>query len=112
LYVFIFSFVLLFSVAPNAAEDDGYLLTILCNGKKKTSDFLIFDAKNVSKGPVYRSPLPTFIPTGLHGCYADGLTHDFENISRRFKAWNALDRQRGWNEVKSGFSGLGISYDL
>jgi len=39
------------------AEDDGYLFTLLFNGKDKTSEFLIFDASNVSAGPISRLPI-------------------------------------------------------
>lgn len=96
--------------------------------KHMQSYFMVFDAKNVEKGPVSKLLLPTYVPYGLHGCFVEGLTQDFEDITRRFivsllhasillalhfgKATKALDSKLGWNEVNSGFSGLGISYDF
>ena len=56
-----------------AAEDDGYVLTLLFNGRDMTSEFLIFDAQRVQDGPVSRLPLPTKVPFGLHGSFAPGL---------------------------------------
>lgn len=31
-------------------EDDGYLMTLLFDGQKDSSELLIFDAKSVAKG--------------------------------------------------------------
>ena len=39
-----------FSTAEDADEDDGYVLTFLNNWKEGVSDFVIFDAKDISKG--------------------------------------------------------------
>lgn len=95
-----------------AAEDDGYVLSYLSDWTKNKSEFVVFDAKDIAKGPVYRCPLAVPLPHGLHGTYADGLTFEQDDIVSRWKACNALDSKVGWNEVNSGFSGLGISYDL
>lgn len=92
-------------------EDDGYIAAYLCNGRDKTSDFLLFDAKDISKGPILRVPLPVYMPVGLHGSYTNGLVFDPEDIARKFKVNKALDSKR-WNEMKGGFSGLGLSYDM
>mmetsp|Transcript_2587 Transcript_2587/g.2693 ORF Transcript_2587/g.2693 Transcript_2587/m.2693 type:complete len:593 (+) Transcript_2587:54-1832(+) len=96
---------------PDADEDDGYILSFLNNWKADLSEFVVFDAKDISKGPIYRSALPAALPHGLHGTYADGLTFDQDDTISKWRAANSLDRQP-WNEVNSGFSGLGISYDL
>ena len=93
-------------------EDDGYVLSILTNGKENTSQFVIFDAKDISKGPISRLDIKgTNIPFGLHGSWAQGLVFSEEDIVRKWKASYALD-SKSWNEVKSDFSGLGIAYDF
>lgn len=89
-------------------EDDGYILTMLINGRDQKSEFVIFDAKDISKGPVSRQLLPTFVPHGLHSLYVPGLTFSPEDIVRRFKACLGLE-SKGWNGVGGGFSGLGLS---
>ena len=95
----------------DSKEDDGYIFSFLSNYNKMTTEFVIFDAQDITKGPIYRSLLPVAIPHGLHGSYADGLVFDHEEIVQKWRANNALDRTQ-WNEVNSGFSGLGISYDF
>ena len=60
-------------------EDKGYLVTYVANGKDLTSDLLIFDVEGrgaLERGPVARIRLPTYIPPGLHGTFAEGLTFD------------------------------------
>lgn len=93
------------------AEDDGYIISTLHDCKDMKSFLLIFDAQKVGAGPVAKLALPVFIPFGLHGTFANGFTPNFDDITRRFKATKALDT-KSWNEVNSGFSGLGISYDF
>jgi hypothetical protein len=100
------------NAAATAAEDDGYLLSFLNDWKQGKSEFVVFDARDVAKGPIYRAPLAVPLPAGLHGSYANGLTFEQDDIISKWKACNALDSKVGWNEVKSGFSGLGISYDF
>lgn len=95
----------------DTAEDDGYIGVYIMNGRDKVTDLLLFDAKDISKGPITRSRLPTFVPYGLHGSFANGLVFEEDDINRKFKVNRALDSKR-WNEVNSGFSGLGISYDF
>ena len=53
--------------------------------KHMQSYFMVFDAKKIEEGPISRLLLPTFIPFGLHGYFVHGLTHDFDDITRRFK---------------------------
>jgi carotenoid cleavage dioxygenase-like enzyme len=67
-------------VTKRQEEDAGYLLTYLTNGRDKTTDLVIFDVEgrgSLSKGPIARMRLPTFVPQGLHGCFAKGVTFDF-----------------------------------
>ena len=67
------------------AEDDGYLLSYIMNGKTKQSFFVIFDAQNILKGPIHRAEIPgVHIPHGLHGSFAPGLVFDYETILRKF----------------------------
>ena len=93
----------------NSNEDSGYLVTYLFNGKTKESEFVIFDAENVSKGPISRQKLPTNVPFALHGSFAQGLTFDADAIVRRHKACLTLD-SKSWNDMEGGFSGLGLKY--
>jgi hypothetical protein len=93
----------------NSNEDSGYLVTYLFNGKTKESEFVIFDAENVSKGPISRQKLPTNIPFALHGSFAQGLTFDADAIVRRHKACLTLD-SKSLNDMEGGFSGLGLKY--
>jgi len=90
-------------------EDDGYLITYAWDGKEQKSSLLIFDAKDITQGPVSRSIIPTNVPFGLHGCFAPGLVCDEKETKNKFTAFS-IDRNN-WNEVKGGFSGLGISVD-
>lgn len=85
------------SYAPRAGkaeegdEDDGYILAIsstpsLEDGGQGAgqSSLLVFDARDLSKGPLHRLPLPTYIPYGLHGTYIPNLTCDIAETSRKF----------------------------
>jgi hypothetical protein len=38
---------------PDAEEDDGYILSFLNNWKAGLSEFVVFDARDISKGPIY-----------------------------------------------------------
>lgn len=57
-------------VAKNNAvtEDDGYLIGIIYNNVSDTSDFMIIDAKDLSK-VVATVKLPIRVPHGLHGSW-------------------------------------------
>ena len=102
----------IFAPKPNCTdEDEGYLLSYLFNGVTKSSELVIFDAKDIVSGPIQRLALPTNVPLGLHGTWVPDLTFEEDDISRRWRATRALD-SKTWNEVNSDFSGLGLSYDL
>mmetsp|Transcript_9373 Transcript_9373/g.19668 ORF Transcript_9373/g.19668 Transcript_9373/m.19668 type:complete len:655 (-) Transcript_9373:82-2046(-) len=97
-----------------SAEEDGYVLTVLFDGKAEQSELLIFDSSSVSAGPVCRIPLGIGIPHGLHGCFttAEEATWSFDEIQRRSKLADKIEAQGDrWNEVKSDFSGLGLRFD-
>jgi all-trans-8'-apo-beta-carotenal 15,15'-oxygenase len=98
--------------SPN--EDDGYIISVLLNGKEKKSEIIILDATNIEAGPVTRIPLGVTIPHGLHGCFAasDECAWSGEEIERRAKLADKMEsRANMWNEVKSDFSGLGLRLD-
>ena len=68
-------------VTESSQEDAGYVVSIVSNGRDLTSDLVIFDVEgrgSLAKGPVSRIRLPTYIPQGLHGCFVEGLTFDFQ----------------------------------
>lgn len=99
--------------SPNS-DDDGYILTVLFNGKTEQSEMIIFQSTDISSGPVARIPLGIGIPHGLHGCFAaDAMaTWSGEEIQRRAKLADKMEsRGNLWNEVKSDFSGLGLRLD-
>ena len=83
-------------------------MNYLFDGKTKQSWFVIFDAKDITKGPITRLELPTNVPHGLHGCWTPGLTFQEDDIQRRWKVTRALD-SKNWNDVDGKFSGLGIT---
>ena len=51
----------------NSAEGDGFILTIVYNKQKDTSDIYILDAMNINKEPLAVVQLPHRIPNGFHG---------------------------------------------
>jgi len=67
------------------AEDDGYILTLLFNGREESSELLVFNAKDIAGGPTHRIPIPVNIPFGFHGSYANGLVFDAEDVVRKWK---------------------------
>jgi len=97
-----------------SSEDDGYVMTVLFDGKAEKSELLIFESLSISKGPVCRLPLGIGIPHGLHGCFTNSeeATWSLEEIERRSKLADKIEMQGDrWNEVKSDFSGLGLRFD-
>lgn len=73
------------TAAITAAEDDGYIGVYLSNGRDLITEFLLFEASDISKGPISRTRLPVFMHTGLHGSYADGVVFEEDDINRKFK---------------------------
>ena len=97
-----------------ASADNGYILTVLFNGKTEQSEILIFESQNIAGGPVTRIPIGIGIPHGLNGCFAasEEATWSLEEIQRRAKLADKMEsRGNRWNEVKSDFSGLGLRFD-
>jgi carotenoid cleavage dioxygenase-like enzyme len=50
-----------------AAEGEGYLLTTVYRGSEHRSDLAVFDAQDVSAGPIACAELPHRVPHGFHG---------------------------------------------
>jgi all-trans-8'-apo-beta-carotenal 15,15'-oxygenase len=97
-----------------SSENDGYVLTVLFNGKSEQSELVVFESSEISAGPVCRIPLGIGVPHGLHGCFTDSeeAAWSFEEIQRRAKLADKIEsRGNRWNEVKSDFSGLGLRFD-
>ncbi len=98
------------------AEDAGYILSILYNGRTKESELIILEASKISRGPITRIPLGIRIPHGYYGCFTTDPDQDIGNsadeIDRRVKLMDKMEsRGSRWNEVKSDFSGLGLRFD-
>ncbi len=55
-----------------AEEGDGYLIALAYRGIENRSDLLIFNAMDVSSGPIATAKLPHRIPYGFHGNWRQG----------------------------------------
>ena len=98
--------------AAAGVEDDGYVLSVLYNGKARESELVVFDAANVSSGPIARVSLGVSVPHGLYGCFAPNEVPTVDEVDRRAKLADKMEsRGNMWNEVKSDFSGLGLRLD-
>ena len=56
----------------SSGEDDGYLTTLVTDTNDWTSWCLIFDAKDITQGPIGKARLPHRIPYGFHGWWGRG----------------------------------------
>ena len=57
-----------FAADPDGtAEDDGWLLVVVSDGRTDASDLVVLDARDVAAGPVARVHLPGRVPFGFHG---------------------------------------------
>ncbi|ALG10777.1 carotenoid oxygenase family protein [Kibdelosporangium phytohabitans] len=56
----------------STAEDDGYLVTITSDMNRDLSECLIFDARDITAGPVARIRLPERVSSGTHSTWAPG----------------------------------------
>lgn len=98
----------------SGAEDDGYLISVLYDGRQKGSEVVILRAGDITAGPIARMPLGISIPHGLFGCFtaAEEARWAADEIQRRAKLADKMEsRGNRWNEVKSDFSGLGLRFD-
>lgn len=97
-------------------EDDGYILTVMNNGKSSdvNSELLAFSADNLGNGPIARLDLGSKLPHGLFGCFASTpeAGWSFDEVDRRARLADKMESKGSmWNEVKSDFSGLGLRLD-
>jgi len=53
------------------SEDDGYLIAFQWNAALKRQTLDIFDARDLSCGPVAQVELPHRVPTGFHACWIE-----------------------------------------
>ena len=52
---------------PDAAEDDGWLMSLVADESTKRSELVLLDAADPAAGPVARVHLPVTVPAGFHG---------------------------------------------
>jgi carotenoid cleavage dioxygenase len=50
-----------------AEQGDGWLVATVYRGSENRSDFVVFDAQDVAKGPIATAKLPRRVPFGFHG---------------------------------------------
>jgi carotenoid cleavage dioxygenase-like enzyme len=53
--------------SANAPEGDGWLALVVYRRAEDRSDFLVFDAQNISAGPIGSAEVPRRVPFGFHG---------------------------------------------
>jgi carotenoid cleavage dioxygenase-like enzyme len=56
----------------DAAEGDGYLVATVYRGAGDRNDFVVFDATDVTAGPIATAKLPRRVPFGFHGNWMPG----------------------------------------
>lgn len=54
------------------AEDDGYVLTMTTDINTWRSECLVFDAREIARGPIARVQLPQRLPAGFHTLWVRG----------------------------------------
>jgi len=57
----------------HAAEGDGFLVTTVYRGRENRSDFVVFDAAAVDRGPIASAAVPRRVPFGFHGNWRPSL---------------------------------------
>ncbi|MDA8708820.1 carotenoid oxygenase family protein, partial [Hellea sp.] len=59
-----------FAPADNPqSEDNGYVITFMWNDNLKEQELQVFDAQDISAGPLARVEIPHAIPVGFHACW-------------------------------------------
>jgi len=53
--------------SDSADEGDGWVTAVVWRAAENRSDFLVFDAQDVAKGPIGTAQLPRRVPFGFHG---------------------------------------------
>ena len=59
--------------APDAAEDDGFVLSVVYDGGSGKSHLAVLDARNLAGEPLARAHLEHRVPLGFHGNFAAGV---------------------------------------
>ncbi len=59
--------------APDAAEDDGFVLSVVYDGATRKSFVAVLDARNIEGKPLAKAHLRHRMPMGFHGNYAHGV---------------------------------------
>ena len=82
-----------------AAENDGYLASVVYDSSKHRSYLAILEAQNLSNGPVCKIWLKSHIPHGSLPTWADGYVPSKQDYSegRRKALWS----DKGWEEFDS-----------
>jgi len=63
-----------FAARPGAtAEDDGYLLTFVTDTNDWSSACWVFDARDITAGPVAKVGIPHRVPAGFHATWMPGV---------------------------------------
>ncbi|CEM00728.1 unnamed protein product [Vitrella brassicaformis CCMP3155] len=89
---------------PDTPEDEGYLLAYLFNGRDMKSELLIFEARDISQGPIRRLPLQYALPLGLHGQFAPDAVFDKKRLEKQVDV-AMLWLDKGWGrKSEAGFS--------
>ena len=59
--------------SPDAAEDDGFILNVVYDGRTQRSFLAVLDARNLDKEPIAIAHLRGQVPMGFHGNFAAGV---------------------------------------
>lgn len=55
--------------ASQQAEDEGYVIVFCWNDASRVQQLHIYDATDISRGPIARITLPVRVPSGFHACW-------------------------------------------
>ncbi|HEU5302790.1 MAG TPA: carotenoid oxygenase family protein [Acidimicrobiia bacterium] len=62
--------------APDAGEDEGWVLSVVYDAARDASDVRIIDATDFAAAPVATVHLPRRVPYGFHGSWVEGASLD------------------------------------
>jgi carotenoid cleavage dioxygenase len=51
----------------DAEEGDGWITAVIYRGEARVSDFAVFEARDIAKGPIGTARAPRRVPFGFHG---------------------------------------------
>jgi len=57
--------------SATAEEGDGFLLSVIYRGESHCSDLAVFEARELSRGPLALAHLSHRVPAGFHGNWRD-----------------------------------------